>query len=103
MEGPGSLHSGVVIATRTWWPVKTGEQERDHPMGRGGLEQLPSTLGGPVDQFAPGLLSVPPGPAGRNAELTSAPTHHRQTPITTPASLWHDQQDFTKTFPELSV
>lgn len=55
-------------------------------------EQLPSTLGSPGDQTTPGLLSVPPGPAGRSTEPASAPTHQRQTPMTTLASLQQDQQ-----------
>lgn len=50
------------------------------PRGGGDPEQLPSTPGSPGDQTTPGLLSVPPGPAGRSTEPTSAPTNQRQTP-----------------------
>lgn len=45
------------------------------PRGAGGLEQLPSAPGHPGDQLTPGLLSVPPDPAGR----TRSPHHSQPT------------------------
>lgn len=90
-RGDGRGHGGIRLLPVTGLvspggQVESGTRNVTPPWNAGGLEQLPSTLGHPGDQLTPGLLLVPPDPAGR----IQRPRHSQPTkgsPQTPPPSL----------------
>lgn len=105
-RGGGRGHGGIRLLpvrglVSPGGQVELGTRNMTTPWDAGGLEQLPSALGHPGDQLTPGLLSVPPDPAGRTqSSRHSQPTKGRpQTPPPSPLLCSKAQQDWQ---PQLS-